>query len=107
MFVSWFHRPQLSFFTHRVRNVNSKNAFYLVFEECIYTKEVYVYKVKNLITLCNKMRGACVYGIFSIILLSIFVTNAQYDNYGGGYDDPQNSGSVPIGEFFFSRTHTL
>lgn len=57
--------------------------------------------MKNLITLCNKMWRTSVCSIFSIIFLCILVTNAQYDNYGGGYDDPQNSGSVPIGEFFF------
>lgn len=45
------------------------------------------------------MLGTSIYGIFLIIFLSIFIINAQYDNYGAGYDDLQNSGSVPIGEF--------
>lgn len=51
------------------------------------------------------MRRTRIYGIFSIIFLSIFTTNAQYDNYGAGYDDLQNSGSVPIGEFFLELIH--
>lgn len=41
------------------------------------------------------------YRIFLTLFLLFSITSAQYDNnYGGGYDNLENSGSVAIGEFF-------